>query len=114
MQDSPQRGKVAQTTPSNTGALGKLYANNNSSLAISAKVRVDYPEADKRPFPMFNMQGSNEYRSLGTIAFLNNDHFVFKFASGVLKSCTYTVALDETVRDILNKTAFDTATFQVR
>jgi len=46
---------------------------------------------------------------------LNFDHFVMNFAPGALKSGgTYTVALDENVRDVMDKTAYDTASFTVR
>jgi len=45
---------------------------------------------------------------------LDFDHFVMTFASGALKRGeTYTVALDQTVRDIMDKTAYDVATFKV-
>jgi len=50
-----------------------------------------------------------------TVAPLNFDHFTMNFANGALKKGeTYTVALDETVRDILDKTVYDVATFQVQ
>ena len=46
---------------------------------------------------------------------MNFDFFEMTFANGALKKGeTYKVALDETVRDILDKTVYDAATFKVQ
>ena len=45
---------------------------------------------------------------------MNFDHFAMNFANGALKKGeTYTVALDENVRDIVDKTVYDVTTFKV-
>jgi len=46
---------------------------------------------------------------------MNFDHFTMTFANGVLKKGeTYKVELDETVRDVVDKTAYDAATFKIQ
>jgi len=46
---------------------------------------------------------------------LEFDYFTLKFPNGALKKGeTYTVALDENVRDIIDKAAYDVATFKIK
>jgi len=46
---------------------------------------------------------------------MNIEHFEMTFANGALKRGeTYTVDLDENVRDIMDKTVYDVATFKVQ
>ena len=95
-----------------TPAKEAFAANESVRMNFSHHVNISTLKID-------NMKVTDEAGAVVAIEsittdFMNSDYFVINFAPGTLKVGIYTVELNETVRDVLDKTAYDTATFVVR